>query len=117
MNEKAFICLLQVLEKCKRWGYTEVWINHVNPHWTNSSTGGMIVAAPKQRNSSPALWGLGYHPLEREMLGSMSCGNGLKFADQMQFSLVGKNYDAQYYRLCNGKWLTEQEIYGTEEAA
>jgi hypothetical protein len=115
MDEKAFICLLQILEKCKKWGYTEVWINHINPHWKHVGASGMIVAAPQKRNGSwPAIWSLGHDPLEREMIGQGGCGNGLAHADQMQFSRVSKNYDALYYRLNNGRWLTEGEIYGSD---
>lgn len=110
MNEKSFICLIQVLEKCKRWGYTDVWFNHANPHWTNSSCMGMIVAAPKHRKGcGNGLWSLGYDPLEREVLGSMGCGNGLKEADQGQWNHVSKNIPPSHYKLIDGEWLLAGE--------
>lgn len=108
MNEKSFICLLQVLEKCRRWGYTEVWFNHDNPHWTHTQCWGMIIAAPK--GSRPALWQLGNDPLEREVLGSMGCGNGLKNADQGQWHFVAANIPRSYYKLVDGQWLTKGEL-------
>ena len=105
MNEKSFLCLVQVLDKCKRWGYTNVWFNHRNPHWTHSDCNGMIVAEPRLRNGSGIpLWGLGYDPLERDVIGSMGCGNGLKDADQGQWYHVGKNFPSAHYALVNGLW-------------
>lgn len=119
MNEKSFLCLVQVLDKCKRWGYTEVWFNHENSHWggytgSRQRNSGVIVAAPR-RGGSPALWGLGYDPLEREVLGRMGCGNRLTFADQAQYDFVDKNFPRSYYRFNNGQWRTEEEIYGGEQ--
>ena len=114
MNEKTFMCLIQVLDKCKRWGYTEVWFNHRNPHWQDGrdSCVGMIVAAPKRRdngNSRPALWGLGYDPLEREVIGPMGCGNVMTLADQGQWGNVVKNIPPSHYVLLENGWHLEGE--------
>jgi len=109
-QEKSFVCLIQILEKCKSWGYTEVWFNHVNPHWTNSSCMGMIVAAPKHKGGAKSLWSLGNDPLECEVIGSMSCGNGLTGADQGQWGKVSKNIPPSHYKLIDGLgWLLSEE--------
>ena len=112
MNEKTFMCLVQVLGKCKRWGYTDVWFNHENSHWRQwGAMDGMIVAAPNRKEGGrPALWGLGYDPLEREVIGSMGCGNGLKSADQGQWHNVDKNIPRSHYTLVDGDWLLEEEL-------
>ena len=115
MNEKSFACLIQVLEKCRRWGYTEVWFNHDNPHWTHSQCWGMIIAAPKHGggnrfSGSLPLWGLGYDPLEREVIGSLGCGNALAQADQGQWDSVAANIPRSYYKLVDGQWLTKGEL-------
>ena len=111
MNEKAFIGLIQLLAVLKKRGYTEAWLNHPNPHWTNSSCVGMIVAAPKQRHGGwNAVWGLHYDPLIRGVLGEQGCGNGLKAADQAQYHDMDKNIPPSHYVLVNDEWLLEGEI-------
>jgi len=111
MTEKTFIGLIQLLAELKKRGYEEVWINHMNPHWTHSSCHGMVIAAPKQRKGSwPAVWDLHYDPLIRELLGKMGCGNGLKNADQAQYADVSKNISPSYYKLVGEEWLTQEEM-------
>lgn len=106
MTEKSFAGLIQLLATLKKRGYTEVWFNAPNPHWTNSSCQGMVIAAPKRKNGSwPAVWDLHYDPLVRGLLGEMSCGNGLKNADQAQYHDVDKNIPPSHYVLVDGNWL------------
>ena len=113
MNEKTFMCLVQVLGKCKRWGYTDVWFNMVTPHTPAYWTGGHLVASPPSRRggSNPAIWSLSYDPLEREVLGDRSCGNAMgEKADQMQFYTLDKYIPPSHYTLVDGDWLLEEEL-------
>ena len=111
MNEKTFIGLQRLLLVLKERGYTEVWLNHKNNHWTMSDCRGMVIAAPKQRKGSwPAVWDLHYDPLIRGLLGKQGCGNGLKNADQAQYDDVSKNIPPSYFKLVDGQWLTQEEM-------
>jgi hypothetical protein len=111
LSEKSFIGLVALLAECKRRGYKELWLNCPNPHWTNSSCEGMIVAAPKRRHGSwPAVWDLHYVPQVRELLGRQSCGNGLKNADQAQYHDMDKNIPPSHYVLVENDWLLEGEL-------
>jgi len=110
MNEKTFMGLIQLLATLKKRGYTEVWLNCSNPHWTTSSCAGMIVAAPKRKNGSwPAVWDLHYDPLIGGVLGRQSCGNGLKAADQAQYYDMDKNIPPSHYVLLENDWHLEGE--------
>ena len=110
MNEKTFIGLIQLLAVLKKRGYTEAWLNHPNPHWTNSSCVGMIVAAPKRKNGGwPAVWDLHYDPLIGGALGKQSCGNGLKAADQAQYHDMSNNIPPSHYVLLENGWHLEGE--------
>ena len=111
LTEKSFIGLVALLAECKKRGYTELWLNHENPHWSHSSCTGMIVAAPKQRCGSwPAVWDLHYNPQIRELLGEQSCGNGLREADQAQYHNMSKNISPSHYLLVGDDWLLEGEL-------
>lgn len=110
MNEKTFVGLIQLLAVLKKRGYTEVWLNADNDHWGRNMQG-MIVAAPKRRHGSwPAVWDLHYVPQVGEVLGKMSCGNGLKNADQAQYHDMSKNIPPSHYVLIDGDWLLEGEL-------
>ena len=104
MTEKTFIGLIHLLAVLKKRGYTEVWLNRENQHWTGSGSG-MIVAAPKcKHGNANAVWDLHYDPLIRELLGKQSCGNGLKNADQAQYDDMSKNIPPSHYALVDGNW-------------
>lgn len=110
LNEKSFIGLIALLAECKKRGYTELWLNHPNPHWTNNSCLGMIVAAPKRKFSGwPAVWNLHYDPLIGGLLGRQGCGNGLSKADQAQYSDMDKNIPPSHYTLLENEWHLKGE--------
>ena len=110
MNEKTFIGLQAVLMECKRRGYTEVWLNHPNPHWKGHEDGAIVAAPRRKHGGSPAVWDLHYDPVIRGVLGNMSCGNGLADADEAQYNDMSKNIPPSYYKLVNDEWLSKEEL-------
>lgn len=103
--DKDFILTKIILDELGGLGYTEVWLGRVpNPHWEHGMSNG-VVAAPKRRTDwgrRPALW-------DARKMGSLNCGNGLREADQAQFSLV---YDTipGHYRLTDSGWFPEESV-------
>lgn len=97
---EKFTLTILALEKLKELGYREVWIGGIScPHldYTNKS---FIVAAPKNRVwNSPSLW-----VVDEKLFGRMSCGNGLRNADQVQRN---HNLMEGYYFLENNQWNTD----------
>jgi hypothetical protein len=110
ISAKSFAGLVALLAECKERGYTEVWLNCSNPHWTDSSCVGMIVAAPKRKYGGwCAVWDLHRDPQIHGLLGKMGCGNGLKDADQAQYDDLSRNIPPSHYVLVDGDWLLEGE--------
>lgn len=104
MDAKFIRTKLALLE-LGEMGYTEVWLGNVpNPHWEHGMGDG-VVAAPKSRPVwRPFLW-------EARNFGMMGCGNGLKIADQAQFSLV-REMAPGHYVLRDGDWFPEGNVGG-----
>jgi hypothetical protein len=110
MTEKTFIGLIHLLAELKKRGYTEVWLNHPSPHWSGDGSGAIVAAPKRRRGSWPAVWDLHYDPLIGGLLGRMSCGNGLKNADEAQYNDMSKNIPPSYYKLVGEEWLTQEEL-------
>ena len=104
--DAKFIRTKLALFELGEMGYTEVWLGNVlNPHepWLRQLNG--VVAAPKSRPVwRPLLW-------DAKNFGRLSCGNGLKIADQAQFSLVG-DMTPGHYVLRDGDWFPEGNVGG-----
>jgi hypothetical protein len=101
--DERFIRTKLALEEIRELGYTEVWIGSVsNPHWPEALDS-FVIACPKRRVANyPAIWSVS----ERNF-GPMSCGNGLRQADQCQRELVRK-FLPGHYVLRDGCWFPEE---------
>lgn len=100
MEFDKFVLTVLALEELKEKGYSEVWIGKVDcPFWDWKSDS-VIIAHPKSRQNSwqPSLWSV-----SEKLFGKMSCGNGLKNADQGQFN---HKLMEGHYKLENNSWQT-----------
>jgi len=105
VNFENFTLTILALEKLKELGYTEVWIGDVSCPHIDYTIKSFIVASPKNRIfNTPSLWSV-----DEKLFGKMSCGNGLRNADQVQRS---HNLICGHYKLEDQKWVTD--IFNTQ---
>lgn len=105
--DKEWIATLIILGHLGEMGYKEVWLGAPNPHCPFASSSNAVVAAPKIiQGGWPALWGLNFS------CGKISCGNGLKKADNAFFNWNIKPIRGQFKINVDGTWTiqTEKEI-------
>ena len=88
-----------ILDGLGEMGYEEVWLGEGCVHWTQAYSG-LVIASPKQRKYGwPNVWRLD------SKYGEMSCGNGLKEADQAQYRWISEPLKGHFVRNGDGTWL------------